>query len=91
MALTEETKIDRMEILSDGQIQVREARIIRDDEQELSRKFRRYVLDPAITAEEEIAAQPEEVQRVVNAVWTQEVIDARKQALGLRVEPLVLN
>ena len=91
MALTEETKVDKVEVLEDGQLQVREARIIRDDAKELSRQFHRYVLDPATTTAEELAEQPEQVQAIANAVWTQEVIDARKQAVGLRVNPLTLN
>lgn len=79
MALTEETKIDRMEILEDGQIQVRKARIIYDDGKEISRTFHRHVIDPG----RDVAADQTDarVKAVAEAVWTPEVVAAREATL----------
>ena len=46
MALTSETYIDKLEILEDGQMQVREAKVILEDGKEISRAYHRMVLDP---------------------------------------------
>ena len=79
--LTEETKIDRMEILEDGQIQVREARVIYDDGKEISRSFRRYVRDPGVAADRTTEVAKVRLQAVKEAVWTQEVITEREAKL----------
>ena len=80
--LTEQTIIDKMEILEDGQIQVRKARVIYDNGVEISRTFHRHVIDPG----RDVAAdQPDgRVKRVAGAVWTKDVVDARKAKLAAR-------
>lgn len=46
MALTEETVVDRIEVLEDGQIQVRTAtRVLRDGEK-ISETYHRHVVEP---------------------------------------------
>jgi hypothetical protein len=80
MALTEETKIDRMEILEDGLIQVRKARVIYDDGKEISRTFHREVLDPGAQPTD-MTEKDARVQAVAEAVWTPEVVSARETKL----------
>ena len=73
MALTKEIKIDKIEIVGDfKQLQIREATIVLDDGQELSRSFNRYILNPGM----DISDQPADIQSIANAVWTEEVINA---------------
>jgi hypothetical protein len=79
MALTEEKVTDKIEILSDGQIQVREAHVIYRDGVEVSRSFNRYVLDPGRHADAEIA--DERVRAVRDSVWTDKVKNDRAAKL----------
>lgn len=75
MAYTEESVIDRMEILEDGQIQVRRADKVLKDGVEISRTFCRHVVAPNISTEDLLLEDPK-VQAVANAIFTQEVKDA---------------
>lgn len=81
MALTEETKIDKIEILEDGQIQVRRATIIYRDGVEVSRTNHRHVLDPGVDVAN-LPDQDERVQAVARALWTPEVKAARSAFLA---------
>ena len=76
MALEKAIVVDRIEILKDGQIQVREATKILEDGKELSRSFHRHVVTPTDLVDGEDAR----VQAVATAVWTKEVVDAFKAA-----------
>jgi hypothetical protein len=73
---TEELKTDKIEVLEDGQLQVREAAIVYKDGVEISRTFRRYVLDPGRDTEK-LADKDARVQAVANAIWTEDVVAAR--------------
>ena len=79
MAITSETITDRIEVLEDGQLQVREAKLILEDGIEVSRTFHRYVLDPG---RDEVVGPTRDqiVQDVVEAVWTTEIINNRISA-----------
>jgi hypothetical protein len=79
MALTEKTTIDKMEILGDGQIQVRQARIIYDDGKEISRTFHREVLDPGKPTD--LTDRAARIQAVAGAIWTPEIVAERKAKL----------
>jgi hypothetical protein len=68
MALTEKTTIDRMEILADGQIQVRKARIIYDDGKEITRTYHRCVLSPHAQDRNEVI-EDARLDAVKAAVW----------------------
>jgi hypothetical protein len=83
MALEKVIVIDRIEILEDGQIQVREATKILEDGKELSRSFHRHVLAPTDLIDREDA----KVQAISAAVWTKEVVDAYKTEL-IAVKPV---
>ena len=72
MALTESTKIDQIEVVSDWNIQVRQATIIERDGKFVSRTFHRWVLTP----DSDISDQEQKVKDIANAAWTPEVRQA---------------
>jgi hypothetical protein len=73
MAITKETVIDKIEVVGDYKaVQVRRATVIKEDGEELSRKYHRHALMPGA----DITNEHAEVQAVCNAVWTQDVKDA---------------
>ena len=70
MALSKEVKYDKVEIVGDNKhVQCRQATVISEDGVELSRSFNRHVLHP----DSDISGEPQEVQDICNAVWSDEV------------------
>ena len=69
MALTERTEIDKIEVVNDWNIQVRQATIIERDGEFVSRTFHRWVLNP----DSDISGQEQKVKDICNAAWTDEV------------------
>jgi hypothetical protein len=69
MALTENTSIDRVEVVEGWNIQVRQATVIERDGEFVSRTFHRWVLTP----DSDISGQEQKVQDICNAAWTDEV------------------
>ena len=68
MALTEETIVDKIEIVqaADSEnIQIREATIIKRDDVEISRSYHRRVL----TKGDDILGESVKVQGIANLVW----------------------
>tara|TARA_R110000868_G_scaffold40272_2_gene139162 strand:- start:233 stop:478 length:246 start_codon:yes stop_codon:yes gene_type:complete len=78
MALSSKTIIDKVEVLEDGSIQVRQAEIISKDGAEITRSFNRWVRHPG-----DILAQsdPSPVPAIATAVWTPDVISAYQESL----------
>jgi hypothetical protein len=72
MALTETTKVDKIEIIENGSIQIRTATIIERDGTEISRSFHRHIKHPG----EDVTNEDPKVQAIANAIWTEEVIAA---------------
>ena len=76
MAITEQTiEAERIEILADGCLQVRDATVIlRDGARDPSfpPRYHRYVLHPGA----DLSAAPAKVAAVAEAVWTEEVVAA---------------
>jgi len=70
MALEKQVAIDKIEILENGIVQVREITRILEDGVELSASYHRWTLAP----KQDISDQPEKVQAICNAAWTPEVI-----------------
>ena len=67
--------IDSMNVLEDGQIQVRRATKIMEDGKEVgSPTYHRWVLAP----DSDITGQEDKVKAVAGVVWTKEVKDAYK-------------
>ena len=75
MALTETTKVDQIEVLENGILQIRIATIIMKDGQELTRTFFRTSKSPG----ENVSDQDSKVQAIANAIWTEEVIAEYEQ------------
>ena len=67
--------IDSMNVLEDGQIQVRRATLVLEDGKEISKTYHRWVLSPG----QEIDDQEDKVKSVANAVWTEDVVKKHKE------------
>ena len=84
MALAETIEYDKIEVVGQYKsVQVREATVIKKDGTELTRSFRRYVLQP----DSDISKEPAEVQAVCNAVWTDAVKTAWTEFLKTQNSP----
>lgn len=70
--LTDTTTYDCITILSDGQIQVRQARVILDSGVEVTRTFSRTVLVPG----QDVSAYPQRIKDICVLIWTPEVTQA---------------
>jgi len=88
MAITKETIIGKMEVVTDFKhIQVRTDAVIKEDGTELSRSFHRHVLTPGMLdgsdnlVETSISGEDAQVQQVCGIYWTQAVKDAWKAKL----------
>ena len=77
MALTENKVIDKIEVIGNGTLQVREATTIMRDGVEIAKTFHRWSFPP----ESDISAMPSNVQAIAQAAWTPEVISAYKAQL----------
>jgi len=73
MTLASTTVIDKVEVLENGTIQVRQAEVITKDGVEITRTFHRWLRSPGDT---EAQSDPAPVPAIASAVWTQEVISA---------------
>ena len=72
MAITERAVIDLIQVLQDGQIQVREATVIEKDGVEISRTFHRHVVAPGDDLDREDAR----VKKIAEVEHTSAVITA---------------
>ena len=80
MALTEESIVDNITVLEDGQLQVRTATVIKRDGVEIGRSFHRHVVVPGT----DLNSQDAKVKSVGDAVHTAEVIAAYRAAEAAR-------
>ena len=76
MALTEDTIVDSIDVLPDGQIQVRKANRVFRDEEEISKSYHRHVVSPG----DDLALEDPRVAAIGAVVHTAEVIAAFKAA-----------
>jgi len=88
MALAESIEYDKIEVVGlYKHVQVREATVIKKDGTEITRSFRRYVLQAGTLdgndalVDTDISSEPAEIQAVCNAVWTTDVKAAYKAFL----------
>jgi hypothetical protein len=77
MALDKQTKIDRVEVVENGTVQVREATIITEDGNQISRTFHRWCIAPG----EDYSEQEQQVQDICKVTHTLEVIAAYQAQL----------
>lgn len=89
MALTERSENDKIEVVGQYKaVQVRRADIIERDGVEISRSFRRHVLQPGTVAsgtstltDTDISGEDTDVQAICNAAWT----DAVKESWRIKL------
>jgi cell division FtsZ-interacting protein ZapD len=72
MALTETKVIDKIEVVEDGTVQVREANKIERDGVEIAKTYHRWAFVPGA----DVSEMPANVQAIAAAAWTPEVIAA---------------
>jgi len=79
MALTKTQENDKIEVVNKWNIQVRNATIIKDDGNEISRSFHRKTLQPGTLdasdnlVDTDISGEDADVQAICNAAWTTQV------------------
>ena len=85
MTLASTTIIDKVEVLANGVLQVRQAEIITKNDVEISQAYTRWTLAPT----DDVSTQDAKVQAIANAVWTDEVkstyramVEAQKAKIG---------
>lgn len=74
MAITDKIVYDSITILEDGQIMLRRARVVLDNDgiTEISRQFHRTVLEPG----QDVTSYPARVRALCGFIWTPAVIAA---------------
>jgi urease accessory protein UreE len=72
MTLASINVIDKVEVLENGVLQVRQAQVITDSGNEVARNFSRWVLNPG----DDVSTQDPKVKAIATAIWTSEVISA---------------
>ena len=77
MSFTEKKVIDKIEILENGAIQIRESYIIEKDGIEIARNFTRWSLCPG----DNIDNQEQRIKDIAKLLWTEEVIKNYKDSL----------
>jgi len=77
MALTEQTIVDKIEVVENGSVQVRTATVIKRDDVEINRSFHRHVLTPG----SDLTDQDARVSAIATATWTDEVVTAYQASL----------
>ena len=74
MALDKQVLIDRIEVVENGTVQVRQATIITDNGNQISRTFHRWCIAPS----QDYFDQDDKVKAICQAAHTPEVIAAYK-------------
>jgi hypothetical protein len=77
MALTKEIAVDQITVVENGIVLYREATTIKEDGEEISKKYHRTSLTPG----QNLTGQPEKVVAICNVAWTPEVIAAYEAQL----------
>ena len=70
--LEKKVVIDLIQVLEDGQIQIRQKTSVLEDEKELSYSYHRWCKAP----DDNITDQTDKVKAIAGAVWTKDVKDA---------------
>jgi hypothetical protein len=74
MAIEKQISIDKIEVIENGIIQVRQITRIIEDGVELSNSFHRWSLTP----NQDVSDQEDRVKAIANVTWTPEVIATYK-------------
>ena len=78
MALTKEQVIDKIEIVENGIMQVRQVTKIMEDGKQLSSSYHRWSFEPG----SDVSEQPANVQAIAAAAWTPAVIAAYQEQIA---------
>lgn len=70
--------IDKIEVLEDSTLQIRQATRVMEDTTELSSSFQRWVLHPGA----DTTGQDPKVVAIANALWTSDVVAAYQAKLA---------
>jgi hypothetical protein len=81
MALSEVKVIDKIEVVENGALQVREATRIMKDGEEIAKTYHRWSFAPG----SDVSGQPANVQAIAAAAWTPEVISAYEEQLAQQI------
>ena len=76
MALEEKSVVDKVEVLLNGQIQVRRRDQILKDGVEVASTFHRHVVHPG----DDTSSEDPRVAAIAAATWTEEVVEAYQEA-----------
>lgn len=79
MALEEVSVVDKIEVLLQGQIQVRTRNQVLKDSVEIAATYHRHVLSPG----DDLTGQDPRVIAIAEATWTPEVIQAYQNSLNI--------
>lgn len=77
MSLVKQQNVDKVEVLENGIIQVRQITRILEDGVQLSSSYHRWSLTPG----QDVSDQPDNVQAIATAVWTPEVVAAYQESV----------
>ena len=77
MSLSKEVVIDKIEVVENGIIQVRQVTRIMEDGQQLSSSYHRWSLTPG----QDVTDQAANVQAIAAAAWTPAVVAAYEAAI----------
>lgn len=72
MSLSKEVVIDKIEVVENGVVQVRQVTRIMEDGNQLSSSYHRWSLTPG----QDVSDQDAKVQAITAAAWTPEVVSA---------------
>ena len=75
--------IDKIEVVENGIVQVRQVTRIIEDGNQLSSSYLRWTLEPG----QDISTQEDKVKAVCNAVWTPEVVSMYEQLQQDSIHP----
>jgi hypothetical protein len=84
MTFTEQSVIDRIEILESGQMQIRRADRVLKDGVIISQTYHRHVLSPGDT----VTPTDARLAAVANAVWDKETVDKYKATQAAQLAAL---
>ena len=92
MTITKNLVVDKIEVLEMGEIQVRTATVLKEDETELNRSFHRHVLLPRTKSgdtwgDTDISAEDARVQAIANATWTDDLKSAYETFIDSQETP----
>jgi hypothetical protein len=78
MTINSTSIIDKIEILQDGTIQIRQAQVITESGNEIARNFTRWVRHPGDTSAQN---DPSPIPAIASLLWTDEIISSYQSSL----------